>query len=135
MDEGTTLAARQITINPNRLTQMDGTIELGSGGLQTSVAGSSAAPHADLQRGTLKATADFTKNLKAIEVVIDGRAGLEEYPLCAAGETTAEDAAAIVVTAHTTTGKPETGWRAVVKADGQLVLRNPKPSGFAVFLR
>lgn len=78
---------------------------------------------------------DFTKNLKAIEVVIDGRAGLEEYPLCAAGETTAEDAAAIVVTAHTTTGKPETGWRAVVKADGQLVLRNPKPNGFAVFLR
>ena len=70
-----------------------------------------------------------------IDLLVIERPTQSFYPLCAAGTLTAEEAAAIVVTAHTTTGKPETGWRAVVKADGQLVLRNPKPNGFAVFLR
>ncbi len=76
---------------------------------------------------------DFLQELTAVEAVFATKATAKSYVLAAAGTLTAEEAAAVTVSARDAKGIQE-GWTATVEGD-RFVIVNPHPSGLAVILR
>ena len=139
---GSTLA-NDTTVNADESCRIWGTLE-GAGALTGPFRfeGDSSAWHVRGDRRRITEKVDFAGvtnadafiGLKKVAVDFAEDPRLAAYDLAAAGDLTAEQAAAITVEAKGASGALLPGWKAEVRT-GRLVLVNPKPEGFAIFIR